>query len=133
VITPEDGHTLTTAGLDLGDKTIQACFVDHHGEIVEESRMKATEAVLRRRFSGEPRYRTQADLAVLRSRAALVRARTTLVNHLRGAVKSIGGRLPRCVTKHVAEQAALHQRRSWDHGALEPTHCRRHLVAKTDR
>ena len=57
VITTEDGQMLTTVGLDLGDKTIQACFVDHHGEIVEESRLKATEAALRRRFSGEPRYR----------------------------------------------------------------------------
>jgi len=50
----------------------------------------------------------QADLAVLRSRAALVRARATLVNHARGAVKSIGGRLPRCETRYVAERAALH-------------------------
>ena len=177
MITTEDGQMLTTVGLDLGDKTIQACFVDHHGEIVEESRLKATEAALRRRFSGEPRYRmvleaglhspwisrlleslghevyvanprrlraiyenenksdrvdaeylarigrldpallyplrhrsleVQADLAVLRSRAALVRARATLVNHARGAVKSIGGRLPRCETRYVAERAALH-------------------------
>jgi len=36
---------------------------------------------------------TQADLAVLRARALLVRARTKLVNHLRGAVKSMGSRL----------------------------------------
>src|SRR5665647_3935982 len=41
---------------------------------------------------------TRADLAVLRSRAALVRARSTLVNHVRGVVKSAGGRLPRCET-----------------------------------
>ena len=57
MINTEDGHTLTTVGLDLGDKTIQACFLDHHGDIVEESRLKATDAALRRRFSGEPRYR----------------------------------------------------------------------------
>jgi len=37
VNTPEDGHVLTTVGLDLGDKTIQACFVDHHGEIVPKA------------------------------------------------------------------------------------------------
>ena len=32
---------LTTVGLDLGDKTIQACFVDHHGNmdlLVEDKR-----------------------------------------------------------------------------------------------
>jgi transposase len=48
---------LTTVGLDLGEKTIQACFIDRHGGIVEESRLKTTDSALRRRFSGEPRYR----------------------------------------------------------------------------
>jgi transposase len=37
----------------------------------------------------------QADLAVLRSRDALVQTRTRLVNHLRGVVKSLGGRMPK--------------------------------------
>ena len=36
----------------------------------------------------------QADLAVLRSRNALVKARTGLVNHVRGVVKATGHRLP---------------------------------------
>ena len=40
--------------------------------------------------------RAQADLAVLRSRDSLVRSRTLLINHVRGAVKSVGGRLGRC-------------------------------------
>lgn len=44
---------------------------------------------------------TRADLAVLRARALLVRARTKLVNHVRGAVKSTGARLPKCSTAHV--------------------------------
>lgn len=39
---------------------------------------------------------TQKDLAVLRSRMCLVRARTRLISHARGAVKSLGGRLPGC-------------------------------------
>jgi transposase len=47
----------------------------------------------------------QHDLAVLRSRAALVRARTLLVNHLRGAVKSVGGRLPSCSAASLSHQA----------------------------
>lgn len=47
----------------------------------------------------------QADLAVLRSRQALVRARTDLVNHVRGAVKSFGGRLPKCSTASFARKA----------------------------
>ena len=47
----------------------------------------------------------QQDLAVLRARAALVRARTLLVNHLRGAVKSVGGRLPSCSAASLSRQA----------------------------
>jgi transposase len=37
----------------------------------------------------------QQDLAVIRSRAQLIKARTQLVNAARGLVKSLGGRLPR--------------------------------------
>lgn len=48
----------------------------------------------------------QRDLALLRARAALVRSRTLLVNHLRGAVKSAGGRLPSCSADSLARQAA---------------------------
>ena len=50
--------------------------------------------------------RYQQDLAVLRSRAALVESRTRLVNHVRGAVKSFGGRLAKCSTGSFARQAA---------------------------
>lgn len=50
--------------------------------------------------------RCQQDLAVLRSRAALVRARTLLANHLRGAVKSAGARLPRCSAESLGARAA---------------------------
>jgi transposase len=38
----------------------------------------------------------QADLAVLRARGCLVRCRTTLINHVRGAVKSVGSRVRSC-------------------------------------
>ncbi len=40
----------------------------------------------------------QKDLAVLRSREALVAARTQMINHVRGSVKSFGGRLSSCST-----------------------------------
>jgi len=51
----------------------------------------------------------RADLAVLRSRDALVAARTKLINHVRGSVKSVGGRLPPSSapafgTKKIAER-----------------------------
>jgi transposase len=38
----------------------------------------------------------QADLARLRSREALVRTRARLINHVRGMVKSMGGRIQPC-------------------------------------
>jgi transposase len=38
----------------------------------------------------------QADLAMIRARRSLVGARTVLINHVRGAVKSSGARLPSC-------------------------------------
>jgi transposase len=37
----------------------------------------------------------QADLALLRSRDQLVAVRTSLINHVRGSVKAMGGRLPK--------------------------------------
>ncbi len=42
---------------------------------------------------------SQAHLALIHSREALVRARTQLINHVRGTVKSFGGRLPGCSAK----------------------------------
>jgi transposase len=50
----------------------------------------------------------QADLALLRSRQALVKARTQLINHVRGTVKSFGGRLPKCSTTSFHKKVAEH-------------------------
>jgi transposase len=44
----------------------------------------------------------QADLALIRSRSELVDARVMLINHVRGAVKSFGERLPTCSTDAFA-------------------------------
>ena len=55
------------------------------------------------------RYRgaqAQRDLAVIRARDSLVRARTGLINHARQAVKSQGGRLPPCAATAFAHKAA---------------------------
>ena len=48
----------------------------------------------------------QADLAVLRSRDALVRSRTLLINHVRGLVTSIGDRQPPGSANYIAKKAA---------------------------
>lgn len=46
----------------------------------------------------------QQDLATLRARQALVRARTQLVNHVRTATKAFGARLPKCSTTSFARR-----------------------------
>ena len=166
-----------TVGLDVGDKFVHACFLDHDGIIVEESRLGATALALRRRLGGDERYRvileaglhspwmsrllvnlghevyvanprrlraiylnesksdrvdaeylarigrldpallfplrhrtagTQADLALLRSRAMVVKARSTLIQYVRGVVKSAGGRIPHCDARTFAHKAVLH-------------------------
>jgi len=48
---------------------------------------------------------TQVDLALLRSRNALVRARTRLISHARGTTKSLGARLPACSSESFAAKA----------------------------
>jgi transposase len=49
---------------------------------------------------------TQADLALLRSRDILVRARSRMVSHVRGIAKSLGTRLPKCSSEVFATKAA---------------------------
>lgn len=51
---------------------------------------------------------SQAHLAIVRSREALVGARTKLINHARGAVKSFGGRLPKCSAGAFPNKTASH-------------------------
>jgi transposase len=51
---------------------------------------------------------SQAHLAIIRSRQALVGCRTQLVNHVRGAVKSFGGRLPKCPARSFHKRAQEH-------------------------
>lgn len=50
--------------------------------------------------------KAQADLAVIRSRDALVRSRTLLINHARSIVKSTGARLPSCSADSFSNKVA---------------------------
>jgi transposase len=47
-------------------------------------------------------------MAIVRSRQALVGCRTRLVNHVRGAAKSFGARLPKCPARSFHKNAAAH-------------------------
>jgi transposase len=51
---------------------------------------------------------SQAHLALIRSRQALIGCRTQLVNHVRGAVKSFGARLPKCPARSFYKRASEH-------------------------
>jgi transposase len=51
---------------------------------------------------------SQTHLAIIRSRQALVDCRTQLVNHVRGAVKSFGHRLPKCPARSFHKKAPEH-------------------------
>ncbi len=51
---------------------------------------------------------SQAHMAIIRSRQALVGTRTQLVNHVRGAVKSFGARLPKCPARSFHKRASEH-------------------------
>jgi len=48
----------------------------------------------------------QLDLNLIHARSTLVRARTMIVNALRGLVKSAGGRLPACSTESLPTRVA---------------------------
>jgi transposase len=61
----------------------------------------------------------QADLAMLRSRKVLVEGRTRFVTSVRGMVKAVGGRLPKCSTDSFATKVKDHLPRSL-RTALEP-------------
>jgi len=51
---------------------------------------------------------SQTHMAIIRSREALVNTRTQLVNHVRGAVKSFGARLPKCPARSFHNKAPEH-------------------------
>ncbi len=50
----------------------------------------------------------QADLAIIKARDMLIQARSGLINHVRGAVKSMGHRLLACSAEAMAKKAKDH-------------------------
>jgi transposase len=94
------GHEVLVAN----PRKLRALYASGNKSDVIDARMLARVGRMDPSLLGAIHHRsleTQADLAVLRSRALLVRARTKLVNHVRGAVKSMGSRLPKCSTASV--------------------------------
>jgi transposase len=52
--------------------------------------------------------RAQADLVLLGTRDCLVKCRTLLINHVRGSVKPLAGRIPKCSTESFHRTAPGH-------------------------
>ena len=50
----------------------------------------------------------QIDLACVRSRETMMQTRTKLINHVRGTVKSLGSRVPKCSANVFHTRALLH-------------------------
>jgi transposase len=50
----------------------------------------------------------QADLVLLGTRDCLVKCRTLLINHVRGAVKAFGARIPKCSAESFHRMAPAH-------------------------
>jgi transposase len=55
----------------------------------------------------------QVDLAKIRARDTLVRARTQLINHVRGAVKAFGGRIPPTSAESFPKRAPQIPKELW--------------------
>jgi transposase len=51
---------------------------------------------------------SQAHLALVHSREALIRSRTQMINHVRGTVKSFGHRLPKCSAPSFHKKVSGH-------------------------
>lgn len=52
--------------------------------------------------------RAQADLVLLGTRDCLVKCRTLLINHVRGSVKPLAGRIPKCSAESFHRTAPAH-------------------------
>lgn len=76
---------------DRNDAELLARFAAHDPKLLSPVRHRSVER--------------QQDLNLIQARSTLVRARTMIVNALRGLVKSAGGRLPACSTESLPVRA----------------------------
>jgi transposase len=87
------GHEAVVAN----PRKVALVFASQHKSDARDCEQLARLARFDRKLLCPIRHRgakTQADLAVMRARDALVKVRTVLVNHVRGAVKAVGARIP---------------------------------------
>ena len=111
------GHEVIVAN----SRKLRFIFASHKKNDPIDAEMLARVARMDAKLLSPVQHRgggAQVDLASLRARDALVGARTKLVNHVRGAVKSFGGRLPKCSTESFPKAAKYIPKELWP--ALSP-------------
>lgn len=102
-------------GIDLGDKHSFITILDSEGEVVEETRLPTTRTAFQRKFSSIPACRIAMEVGThsrwvshllkdLGHDVLVANARTLLINHVRGIVKSSGARLPSCSADCFAQK-----------------------------
>lgn len=102
---------------ELGHEVIVANPSKIRGKKVRRKSDKIDAEFLARQGRADPKLlypvehrgeEVQADLALLASRDCLVKCRSLLINHVRGVVKSLGGRIPKCNSESFHRQASAH-------------------------
>lgn len=90
-------------------RKLRAIYTDKQKSDQRDAEMLARMARMDPKLLSPIRHRgkqAQADLAVLRSRDTAVSARSKLINHVRGSVKSYGQRLPACSAPYFHKKVA---------------------------
>jgi transposase len=102
---------------ELGHEVIVANPAKIRGKKIRRKSDKIDAEFLARQGRADPKLlypiehrgeAAQADLALLSSRDCLVKCRSLLTNHVRGVVKSLGERIPKCSAESFHHQAPAH-------------------------
>lgn len=100
----ELGHEVLVAN----PRKLRMIYANRHKQDKVDAEMLARVARMDRNLLASIEHRPEAmaqHLSIVRSRDVLVRARTQLINHVRGAVKSTGERVKKCASESFARHA----------------------------
>ena len=100
----ELGHEVLVAN----PRKLRMIYESRHKQDKVDAEMLARVARMDRKLLASIEHRPEAmaqHLSIVRSRDVLVRARTQLINHVRGAVKSTGERVRKCASESFAKHA----------------------------
>lgn len=111
---PWISHLLVELGCTVyvgNPRKLRLIWDSHDKSDQRDARMLARVCRLDPKLLWPVRHRDQkahADLVVIKSREALVKSRTQLINHARGVVKTNGERLPKCSAVSFAKRCVAH-------------------------